>query len=237
VTKFGRRRREIKTAAQIHEIVARVADLAGVVNPNDKELINPNKPGVGWCESFCENVESIIRPPEIDPQKRNALLRAELAFRAAREAILALDKRDQVVLRRAFLYNSSGSLAPYWLPPPLQDFAGKRIWNRALDELLWTFSEFTGSNPFPAPPNGRGRPRGTVGNWQLQKFVEILWETTKLYGGNLYADPKRDDGGTMIQALELLRPVLPESFLPKVLPVRTIETIIKNFKASGRSWG
>jgi hypothetical protein len=113
---------------------------------------------------------------------------------------------------------------------------GKLVWNRALDDLLWVLSEFTGSNPFPDRPNGRGRPRGTVGNWKLQNFIEALWETAKICGGHLYADHKRDDGGTMIKALELLRPVLPEGLLPKNLSVSTIETIIKNFKASGRTW-
>jgi len=161
-------------------------------------------------------------------------LKAELAFRAAREAILALDKRDQAALRWAFII--ANDVSPYWRTPEMNVAVGKLIWNRSLDNLLWAFSELTGSNPFPARPNGRGRPRGTVGNWQLQKLVEILWQTAEDYGGNLYADHKRDYGGTMIKALELLRPVLPESLLPKILAVPTIETIIKNFKASGRDW-
>ena len=66
-------------------------------------------------------------------------------------------------------------------------------------------------------------------------FIELLWFAAKLYSGNLYADHKRNDGGTMIRALELLRPVLPESLLPKVLPVYTIETVIKNFKVKVKS--
>jgi len=118
---------------------------------------------------------------------------------------------------------------------------------------IWTFELMERGN-IPPPPNGRrgrGRRQGSV-NWPLQKLVEILWEVAKSHGGNLYADHKRDDGGTMIQALELLRPIILESRLqpetwppeagprpiwpPTNWPVSTIETIIKNFRASGRTW-
>jgi len=101
--------------------------------------------------------------------------------------------------------------------------------------MLWILSDFTGRNPVPTLPKGRGRPRGTVKNWQLQNFTEALWETAEICGGHLYADRKRADGGTMIKALKLLRPVLPEGLLPKTSFVSTIETIIRNFKASGRT--
>jgi hypothetical protein len=118
---------------------------------------------------------------------------------------------------------------------------------------VMTFDHFeTEDIPIVPRPNGRrGRPQGTVGDWHLRKLVEMLWEAAKLHGGNLYADHKRDDGGTMIRALELLRPLIlqyrlsPETWPPeaepqriwppKNWPVPTIETIIKNFKASGRT--
>jgi len=227
---LGRRRRGIKTADEIREIVARVADLAGVVNPNDRR-------GRYLSMSFYEEVGLAIRLHQgIDPRKGNAFLKAELAFRTAKEAILALDKRDQAKLRLAFIKHLNEDVIPPSWRPRFELLAGKRIWNRALDDLLWTFSELTGNNPFPAPSYGRGRPRGTVKNWQLQKLIVMLWQMAKDHGGNLYADHKRDDGGTMIKALELLRPVLPESLLPKILSAPTIETIIKNLKASGRDW-
>jgi hypothetical protein len=117
----------------------------------------------------------------------------------------------------------------------LEAFYGKVVFT------ISTFDMRAGDIPPPPYPNGRrGRPPDTVGNRDLQALVEMLWDTAKHCGGNLYADHKRDDGGTMIRALELLRPILrpisPASLPPKNLPVSTIETIIKKFKASGRTW-
>jgi hypothetical protein len=203
---------------QTLEIIAQVADLAGVTTYDPVELDRDY-----FCKHALDGMDE-----NIDFRKRKAFLKVESAFRAAREAILALDKRDQAILRFAFCRQ--------WEDRIQERQARKATWNRDLDELLWILSQFTGSNPFPARPDGRGRPRGTVENWQLQKFIEILWETAKHCGGNLYADHKRAEGGTMMKALELLRPVLPEGLLPKTLSVSTVEAIIKNFKASGRTW-
>ena len=143
-----------------------------------------------------------------------------------------------------------------WTPPPLNlkqkreivaqvaDLAGvtdsRSFYTRIMISVM-TFDHFeTEDIPLvPRPTRRRGRPPGTVGDWHLRKLVEMLWEAAKLHGGNLYADHKRDDGGTMIRALELLRPLLwplsPKSLPPKTLPVSTVETIIENFKASGRT--
>jgi hypothetical protein len=129
--------------------------------------------------------------------------------------------------------------------PRVADLAGvtKSIDDRLEDNgsfyqtILFSMLTFFEIEIPPNPNRRRGRPRGTVGNRPLQKLVEMLWEGAKLHGGNLYADHKRHgDGGTMIRALELLRPLSPKGLLPKTLPVSTIETVIKNFKASGRTW-
>jgi hypothetical protein len=107
--------------------------------------------------------------------------------------------------------------------------------------ILFSICNFDINTKIPPNPNGRigrpGRPRGTGRYRPLQKLVEMLWEGVQLHGGNLYADHKRyGDGGTMIRALELLRPITPKGLLPKTLPVSTIENTITDFKASGRTW-
>jgi hypothetical protein len=109
----------------------------------------------------------------------------------------------------------------------------KKVWNRWPDRLLEALSMFTGKNPFPSPANG-GRRKGTptTVSWHLQQFVECLWKAAHLHGGNLYASHKAPGGGTMIRALELLRPILPVSLLPQALPPQTIASIIKDFKAT-----
>jgi hypothetical protein len=210
---------ERKTA----EIIAQVAELAGVKD-------------VGSTYFSSEIDFHIDMYQIVDFRKNKALLKAELAVRAATEAVLALDKRDQVALRRA-LYNDAVFPA-WWRSSKDLDYHSARslvktVWNNWPDELLIAFCRMTGSNPFLAPNNGRGgRPKGAVANWHLQNFVEDLWRIVHECGGNLYADHHREDGGTMIKALCLLAPLLPEGLIPNALPVPTIENIIKNFKAN-----
>ncbi len=170
-----------------------------------------------------------------DFQKRESFVKAAHAVRAAKESILALDKRDQAELRRALICDVT-----FPAPPLVDNMYAQRlvkdVWNQWPDQLLIALSDRTGSNPFTAPTKGKGRRNGAVTNWHLQTFVEKLWEIANIHGGNLYADHKRVDGGTMIKALRLLAPLLPTGFIPNELPVSTIRTVIQNFKASGKRY-
>jgi hypothetical protein len=161
--------------------------------------------------------------------RRHSFENAAAAVLAAKEAILALDKRDQVALRNV-LYNEVNETwaDDHEWPRHLV----KKVWNRWPDRLLEALSVFTDNNPFPGPANG-GRRKGTrtTVSWHLQQFVECLWEAAHLHGGSLSADHKSPNGGSMIKALDLLRPVLPKSLLPQVLPTQTIAIVIKDFKA------
>jgi len=209
------------------EIIAQVAELAGVTS---QETLF----GIDSC-TFGDAIYCLILEHQNVKlsRKKEALVKAHRAVRAAKAAILILDKRDQAALRYA-LYN--------WVTrtTPPASAAEIRCWvqdvcNRWPDLLLIALSEMTGGKPFIAPAKGRRRPKGAAANWQLQKFVRLLWRTADLYGGSLYADHKRPDGGTMIKALHLLAPLLPAGFIPNIPPTATIESVIKNFKASGRT--
>jgi hypothetical protein len=219
--------KKIISRDQLLKIVAQIAELAGVIDA-DPPTSCTDPP------TFFETIiPNLVFHHDIDFRRKEAFLKAELAVRSAKQAILALDKRDQVALRRALYHQVS---MPCGLGARSLRSLVKTMWNRWPEDLLFAFSSLTGNNPVSEPANGNGRGKGAVSNWQLQSLVEGLWEAANLHGGTLYADHKREDGGTMIRALELLRPVLPEGLLPEVLPTSTIENIIKNFKASGKTW-
>jgi hypothetical protein len=239
---------------EARKILAQVAELAGVTGIAQENLMEEI-----YLESLTATAVISIRGITMKPatahyrlipryavamqrrkyqgrnfQKREPLLKATRAVRAAKEAILALDKRDQAELRRVLICE-----VPFPAAPGFHRMYAERLvkeaWNHWPDRLLIALSEWTGSNPFTAPSKGRkGRRDGAVGHWHLQRFVERLWVMANTHGGNFYADHKRPDGGTMIKALRLLAPILPTGFIPNELPVSTIETTIKNFKASGR---
>jgi hypothetical protein len=84
----------------------------------------------------------------------------------------------------------------------------------------------TGSSPEFAARRGRGRPRETIRNWQLQQFVGLLWSIVRKHDGDLSYSCKENKGaGEMVEVLNMFRPLLPKGLIPVVLPAKTIERI------------
>jgi hypothetical protein len=71
----------------------------------------------------------------------------------------------------------------------------------------------------------RGRPSGAVTDPAFHKVVRGLHSATTAARGRLSLD-RKSQKGSIIKALELLKPCLPPRLLPNVLPLGTIENII-----------
>jgi hypothetical protein len=138
---------------------------------------------------------------------------------------------------RAHDRRRQGNLAGNFLVHIPSGLLVNALWNQWTENISLALSGLTGSNPWAEPARQRGRRKGSVANWRLQLLVKQLFGAAADYGGELTADHTREDGGTMIQALELLRPLLPDGVVPKVMPVSTIEKVIRDYIAEGHQPG
>ena len=103
-----------------------------------------------------------------------------------------------------------------WYPPGLSE--------RDLEELFWPHEveEFTQNRPTRV--HRRGRPRGRVKNREFQVFVRGLFLAAQRAGGR-YTLEKNIREGTVIEAINILAPYLPDGFVPKNLPFSTLQRI------------
>ena len=94
-------------------------------------------------------------------------------------------------------------------------------------ELSRLFSLVTGKAP-PRKPNrsslSRQGGRGTLKHPRFQKFVCDLLISTKAAGGNLTVNPYGRDG-TLIDAIKMLAPYLPDGFGPSSLSFMTFQRL------------
>ena len=78
----------------------------------------------------------------------------------------------------------------------------------------------------------RGRRPGAVKNRAFQDFIHKLGRAAKSAGGRLTLQKNRETG-TLIEAIHALAPHLPDGFVPKPLPVSTLQRILPT-NQSGR---
>jgi hypothetical protein len=126
----------------------------------------------------------------LEMQSTNAaLFRAARALRSARQALADLDKRDREAL--------------WW---PISE----------VESGIDRFFDFVvgGSEPTRPQPHRRGRRSGTVKNRAFQIFVRGLFLAAETADGR-YTLEKNIGTGTVIEAIEILNPYLPDGFVPK----------------------
>jgi hypothetical protein len=95
----------------------------------------------------------------------------------------------------------------------------------AIDDFLTALDEL---NPEPRrinPLRQEGRPAGAVQNSASQDFVRKLLECAILNGGALTLE-KNNSKGSLIEALALLAPYLPEGVDPEKLSASTLQRIV-----------
>jgi hypothetical protein len=95
-----------------------------------------------------------------------------------------------------------------------------------LDELVAALSILLGVDPEPPVVCGRGRRPGSYGDWRLAWLVFNLLSIVRSADAAGFTLSKSDDDkprGTLVDALNLLRPHLP--FIPKALQYKTLERL------------
>jgi hypothetical protein len=132
--------------------------------------------------------------------KKAALSRVVAKLRSAKRAFVDLDKHDREALRG-----------------PISEVESQ------IDLLLeWMLGE-----PEPVKPQAhrRGRTAGTIKNRIFITFVGGLLWAAETCGRELTLDKRHPPAGTLIEAIKILTPCLPDGFVPKALPGSTLQRI------------
>ena len=78
-------------------------------------------------------------------------------------------------------------------------------------------------------PSRRGRRRETGSHPIFQDFVFELLNVAGSFGGGFSFD-KNYETGTLLEAIEVLKPYLPPGVVPKVIPLPTIQRIVTRYR-------
>jgi hypothetical protein len=158
-------------------------------------------------------------------RKGAALVRkAETHIRAAYDTLRAFNPRQRDVFERAFLVACSyRGLEVEDTPVP----AGLGM----LEAMVAALACITGKSP-TFEPSGGGRRRKTFKDWQFRQFVGVLWQTVREYNGELSFSCNANKGtGTMVDALNVLRPLLPRLIPPALdQKAKTIDRIKRSLR-------
>lgn len=187
-----------------------------------------------FCDWVCCCVQRVWKEPaRTVSSKRDralidrALIKAAKAAQTLNEAVCSLRKEDrnwleELVARDPLVSEERrlrGSTKPF-----------------ETDELQWTvflldrlFSTAVGEVPplmagVATLRKKRGKKPGTVNNPEFHDFVWSLLSGAADAGGEFTLD-KNAEKGTLIDALNILRPHLPRGVIPNALPLGTIQKI------------
>jgi quinol monooxygenase YgiN len=176
-------------------------------------LIEKTRTDEGWLRANWRRDEIV----------NNAMRAAQIAVRKADKAIQALTHEQRRHLA-SVLYNEDGFRV--WPRRNSDDAAAEArfkqdIFPDLLPMLVRALALITGDSP--DFKYGRRRARGTKARWPLRVFVSGLGEIVSSNRGSLscYRDSNNRLGGTIVDALEFLRPLLPE-LMPHVLPATIV---------------
>ena len=171
-----------------------------------------------------------------------AMKNAELAIRAARDAVAALEDHQREFIAIAFQAQEeevNGVARRDRLFESVEH--AKQKFPRLLPVLAEALARICGTNPRRRPRPGSkgpvcGHPKGAVGDFPFNQFVQSFWQLVRRYDGELTLTTK--DGiiksGTLVTVLELLRPTaLPDSahlLPPDLIPARLSAKILEEIR-------
>jgi hypothetical protein len=191
--------------------LSELADLAGV----HADRLHPDH-----REYFYVEVVSLLREVRRSANQRinsgSLVINVQKKLEAARHAVNELNENERERLARAPI------LRKYPFGNVAVDY-----WDSILGSMIGALAEVTGKDPDVGYVKRRkpGRPRGPVANYPFHDVVHSLLYLVARYDGRLSFDPKNGGSGSLIKALNHLRPMLPPGLVPKVLPLKTIERI------------
>jgi hypothetical protein len=183
---------------------------------------------------FCDLLAAAIIPAKRDAPYAREVIRASVVFKSLDRMLAAARKLDKALEP---FFDKNGTAGVKFARALLEtelvaageaDAFGLQLTadRRRLAALIAATKKVRKSadGMFPPLPKNKkraGRPRGTDGNPCFDHFVMSLYEIARIAGGewthhqNNYGD-HREWGGTLTQALDMLRPYLPPSgFFPE----------------------
>jgi hypothetical protein len=185
-----------------------------------------------FCDFVCERVEMIWRLDRrrmlSRPNPGPALLRAAKAARVLSDAISGLNPEDRtwvdnIVKQHPWLQGDRQRLKAVTEPFEVDGLEQTvrlltLLFNAAIGKDLWGI-------PRKGAVRGKsGRRKGAVGDVMFNQLVhDILCAATE-NGGDLTID-KNIQTGTLVDALNTLRPYLPKGVVPNALPFSTLQKI------------
>jgi hypothetical protein len=184
-----------------------LAELADIAD------IRPDSLHPDHVEYFYIEAVSLLKEQWRNADRRTsnpAVLDAQKKILAALQAVKKLTDLEQECLGRSYAVREF----------PFADIAVWK-WDPILGTMSDALADLTGKDL--GPGHGRGRPKYKVANLPLHQLVENLLCSVARYGGRLTFDAKNGGSGSLVKALNHLRPVLPPGLVPKVLPLKTIE--------------
>lgn len=150
-------------------------------------------------------------------KRSRAFIRLEQNIRAAYIAVQHITKEE-----RAYLDATTDKWAEGALPPD-------EFFRAALFLMARSCAAMSGKSPYMIARGGRGRRRGDIKDYPFKLFICSLARWVLRSGGRLSLDVK-NQSGSWIKALDLLRPQLPNGFIPGALPLTSIERYIAEAK-------
>jgi hypothetical protein len=180
------------------------------------ELVSLAKIRPTEYRGFCLAVhERLLRFIDLNwsADRDERMLEAERRLRAAQDAITALSE-DQ---RRSITVATLGSIP----------FDGDD-WTQQILERLVGIAKITGSGAYrPTDPRKSG-PRTERINPVLSKFIRDLWHIARAHGGDFTVSHDEENNrarGTLVKALDLLRPTLPPGIVPNLFSHTTLKRL------------
>jgi hypothetical protein len=200
-------------------------------------------------DRFCESLEWQILEAHFGNEWRSKPLKASDLKRSIRRVASAARALNQA-LGAFWSEGRAGARAGSLLEVVLDAAAGERTASGVRVDayrnglaLLIAATDEAGKRAdamlLPPPPTTKnkkraGRPRGAGGNPAFDNFVKRLYEIVPQAGGRPWTHNPKSHGdgwsGTLMQALELLRPYLPESgFFPKAKLGFVLQRLAKRY--------
>jgi hypothetical protein len=178
------------------------------------------------CVGICAAVQRVWEwdRRSVSSEKSEALIEAAKAAQALKAAVKAMNETDRKWVQQVADQHTI-----------LDDIPLRDDLDRTLSVLSHLFNTAIGrpDSDDVAAPRKRGRKKGDSYNRAFQIFVSCLLFEIHISEGKLTFD-KNSEKGTLIDALNILRPHLPRGVIPNVLPLGTIQTIKTRYP---KEWG
>ena len=154
------------------------------------------------------------------PELRDArLLTAAKAVRAAYGAVAKLTPRQKGQLGMAiiFAFSPGPDARPYWLRADVPCEARGDIATSLIGMVDMALGKFIGRSPHVASGK-KGRPGGSKTQWAMHEFVLRLWDWSRRWGGVTLSNKGGGQAeGSIVEMLDILKPILPKQFFPGIL--------------------